>query len=334
MPSENASSKKTTELARNWIRVLGLTAREYRVMLSHIRGKIGIVESFMSSGNWSDIEYNRVPSIAMKNYRKAFSKQDADRFMEYLEAVKSGKNKINSAALYPYQLYNEVQRGRYDATIEEQWKALPDYVTTGENFLVMADVSGSMSGDPMAVSVSLALYSAEHNKGDFKNLFLTFSSNPQFVQIKGRNLKEKMDNIENANWNMSTNLRAAFRLILNTAVNNNVPEKDMPTKLFVITDMEFDRAGGLTNIESIKREYRNAGYTMPVLVFWNVNARGDHSPCQFNEQGIFLVSGLSPSIFKSALETRALNPYDMMVDTLNNERYSAVDIAINNYFHL
>lgn len=330
MPSENASSVETKRLAKAWMRNLHLTARDYRKMLTHLRTKVGIVESAMSSGNWGEINYARVPSLAMKNYRSAFGKHDYTRFSDYLTKVEKGESKINSAALYPYQIYNAVHKSSSeDRVLEAQWKALPDYITTGENILVMADVSGSMSGDPIAVSISLALYSAERGKGAFKDMFMTFSSNPALVEVKGRTLREKMNNISRANWDMSTNLQAAFNKILTTATRYNVPQSDMPTKLFVITDMEFDSSGSAnTNFEVIKRKYQVAGYTMPTLVFWNVNARGSHSPVRFDERGVMLVSGLSPSIFKAALESNAVTPYDMMLDTLGNERYNAVEEVI------
>lgn len=332
MPSENASSPTTKKLARSWIQTLGLTAREYRKMLTHLRKKIGIVESAMSSGEWSAIEYSHVPSIAMKNYRKAFSKQDAERFVAYLESVKKGETKINSATLLPYDIYKAVMRNhKNDEVLEAQWSALPNYMVTDENVLVLADVSGSMSGDPMAVSVSLALYAAERTRGAFHNMFMTFESTPHLIKVKGKTLLSKMQSIENSPWGGSTDLQKAFELILDTATKNNVPQSDMPTKLFIVSDMEFNMAcnsNKRTNFEQMQKKYRKAGYEMPMVVFWNVNARHNQSPVTYDENGTMLVSGLSPVIFKNALLAKTTTPYDSMLEVLNSERYAAIDQAL------
>lgn len=338
MPSENASSKNTKALARKWVVALGLTAREYRLMLTSLRRKIGVVETAMSSGNWGAIDYKRVPSKAMTNYRKAFSKQDAERFVQYLEDVKSGKSKINASVLYPYEIYEKMNISTYgrfgatenDAVLEEQWKALPDYMVGDENTLVVADVSGSMSGRPMSVSVSLALYAAERNKGAFKDYFMTFTSDSKLVKVRGKTLRERMINIESAEWGGSTNVQSVFDNILAHAVRHKVPESDMPTKVFIISDMQFNSAthsNRKTNYEIIQEKYRNAGYEMPLLVFWNVNATGKDKPAMMGDY-VFLVSGLSATIFKAALTATAITPEDMMVETLSNERYNPVSAAL------
>jgi hypothetical protein len=340
MPSENASSKETKALARKWIVALGLTAKEYRVMLTSLRHKIGVVETAMSSGNWSAIDYKRVPSKAMTNYRKAFSKQDAERFVQYLEDVKNGKSKINSATLYPYEIvtklgcdsYYDNGRNVTDKVLEEQWKALPDYMVTEENTLVVADVSGSMSGKPMSVALSLALYSAERNKGAFKDHFMVFSQKSDIWKISGNTLYEKFRNIVRAadGYMGNTNLQSVFDMVLTHAVRHNVPESDMPTKIFIISDMQFDMAverNNSTNYGAIAKRYARAGYKLPLIVFWNVNGSGKESPAMLNDY-VFLVSGLTPVIFKYALQAKAISAYDQMVETLMSERYNAISAAL------
>lgn len=326
MPSANTSSKRTRQLAHKWIRALNMSESDYRRMLSALRNRIGIVERLMSAGRFSDIDYARVPSRAAMIYRKAFSKRDADRYVAYLAAVKTGKTKINAATLYPYELAGKYLNGmNYDETVELQWKALPNYADTDDNAIVMADVSISMSGDPLNVAVSLAIYFAERNRGAFANYFMTFSGRPSLEKVRGNNLYEKVQNVSNANWNMNTNFQAAFDLILTTAIRNNVPQSDMPKTLFVISDMQFDSAGNVPNFVALQNKYRAAGYELPKLVFWNVRSRGLQTPVTKDQNGVYLVSGMSAGVFKAALNARAVTPEEMMLETIADTRYDAIE---------
>jgi len=206
------------------------------------------------------------------------------------------------------------------------WNQLPDY-TQGKNALVVADVSGSMIGNPISVSVSLALYFAERNKGQFKDHFITFSARPTLQRIVGANLRDKMNTLENSHWDSNTDLQAVFNLILSTGLAHNTSPDEMPETIYIISDMEFDSACGTrTNFEVIKDKYESAGYKIPNIVFWNVNARsGKNLPTQKNEQGVALVSGLSPVIFKMAVENKT--PEQIMLDTINSERYAPIKIS-------
>ena len=204
-----------------------------------MRAYINVLERKMSDNEWKDIKYQAVPSKAMNVYRKAFYKHDSEGFVKYLEDVKSGRKKINSATLYPYEIVEKYMYSyayKKDDVLEEQWKALPNFANTDDNIMIMADTSGSMSGRPMATSVGLAIYFAERNKGAFAGTFMTFSSKPEFVSIKGNSLVEKINNARRASWQMNTNIEAAFMLVLNTAIRNNVPQSDMPKSIVIISD--------------------------------------------------------------------------------------------------
>lgn len=323
MPTINASSAKTKAKAKFFAQKLGLDPIRYRIMLRDIRRKIATVEAKMSANKWEDINYSGVPSQASRIYRNAFSKHDTERYGKFIEKAEKGEVKINAATLYPYQIYNNV-RSDYSPTLEALWNQLPDY-TQGKNGLVLADVSGSMEGDPMSVSVSLALYFAERNKGAFKDYFMTFSSDANLQKVQGKTLREKMRSIESDGWCGSTNIQAAFDAILGVAVNNNVPADEMPSTLYIISDMEFDNAthGHQTNFEVIKKKYAAAGYTMPSIVFWNVDARsGRNLPVERDENGVAMVSGFSPVIFKMVTENKS--PEQVMFDTINAERYAKI----------
>jgi tetratricopeptide (TPR) repeat protein len=324
LPTINASSKTTKAKAKFMATKLGMNEIEYRKTVRKIRKQIKIVEELMSTRKWKDINYSNVPSQASRIYKDAFKKHDETRYDAFIEKAEKGEVKINAGTLYPYQIYKSVQED-YSKALEALWNQLPDY-TQGKNALVVADVSGSMEGDPMSVSVSLALYFAERNKGQFKDHFITFSGNPRLQRVVGQNLRDKMNSIETSEWEMNTNLQYVFDLILNTALQNNTPKEELPETIYIISDMEFDSACEVrTNFEVIKDKYSDSGYKMPNLVFWNVDARsGQNLPVQKGESGVALVSGFSPVIFKIAVENKT--PEQIMLDTINSERYAKIKI--------
>lgn len=330
LPSINASSKDSKRLGRKIATHLGLNEREYRKVLSNLRTHIRIVEQQMCSKEWSVIDYSKLPSRAAFMYRKAFAKQDAERYAQYLSAVEKGEAKINASTLYPYDIVEQYlyKGARNDKTIDLQWEALPNYMEGKEfNGLVVADVSGSMMGRPMAVSISLAMYIAERNTAQvWKNKFLTFSAQPELQSIVGSTIGKRIENLSRAAWQMNTDLIAVFKTVLDAGVKNNVSAEDMPQKLIIVSDMQFDqccRSNKRTNFEQIQKLYRKAGYEMPQLVFWNVNSYGN-VPIEAHDTGTCLVSGCSPSILKSVLTDSVITPVDTMNETVYTERYDAV----------
>lgn len=348
MPTKASNLK--AKLGRLTARKLNITYKEYRKALSNLRRYIKVVEVKMSENNWDEINYSQVPSLAMKKYRKAFARHSPELFDNYVKKVQNGEEKINSSTLYPYDLMLTagLQIGwgdvsdltNWDEVIEEQWKALPNYIEGENNILVMADTSGSMAGRPMASSVGLAVYFAERNKGIFHNTFMTFSETPELVTIKGNTLKEKVRNI--ASIVANTNIEAAFDLVLKTAVNNNLPQEELPKALVVITDGEFDDMTTYVSswldrkeriidkhnrlIDIMREKFMVAGYTLPKIVFWNVESRNDTYHIVSEYKDTILVSGQSVSTFKNLLSSLNADPYQFMLDTLNDEQYDCVKI--------
>jgi len=346
LKSENTSSKESRKIATRIRKYFKLSPKQYRKALSALRSRIKIVEKQMCLGQWSEINYEAVPSRAAMIYRKAFSKHDPERYVQYLEDVKSGKKTIKTGTLYPYDLLKKTADNGPNQTIELQWQNLPDYCEGNyENSIVVCDTSGSMHPgysnrkgvDPIYIAVALSIYFAERITGPYKNHFITFSMAPKLQEIVGNSLYSKWLNMKNAQWDGNTNLQAVFDLILETAVRADISEDEMIKKIYIISDMEFDQCTNNyhwngygvnepTNFESIKQKYANAGYKMPNLVFWNVESRNNQSPVEFNEQGVQLVSGCSPSILKSLLSGNVTTPYELMLEVLNNERYSRISI--------
>ena len=331
MPTETASSKKTRTLARKAIYAFKITERQYRQILSSLRKYIKVVERKMSNNEWNDINYPTVPSYAMSRYSQAFLKHDNERYSKYIEDLNDGKTKVNASTLYPYDLVRNYMgwSSQNNLVAEQQWKALPNYISGENNIIVMADVSGSMSGRPMETSIGLAIYFAERNKGDYQNCYMTFTDRPHFIKINPNDtLREKVAQVKRTDIGYNTNLEAAFNYILSNATYNNVSNEDMPKALVVISDMEIDRymsGRGLGFVDTMKNKYAQFGYELPKLIFWNVEARNDTFLSQ--SEDVINISGQSASIFKTFI--RALNgktSWDIMIETLNDKMYDCVQI--------
>jgi hypothetical protein len=346
MKSINASSKKSVLIAKKTVKQFGITEKQYRQTLSMLRSYLDVVEKKMSRKEFDKINYNTVPSRAMMKYRNAFRNRDANRFYEYTNAlldcctVEEQSVKINASTLYPYDIFEKMEleysykgnnRDTYfsfnnpDDILEAQWRALPNYVDGEHNVLVMADTSGSMSGRPMCTALGLAVYFAERNKGAFQNTFMTFSEKPNFVTIKGDTLSEKIRNVESIVAN--TNIEKAFDMVLNVAVKNNILQDEMPKAIVIISDMAFDCATTNkrdTYYDKMKDKFAQNGYVIPQIIFWNVQSRQNvfHAFSQY--KGVQLASGSSPSVFLSIMKNVGLNPYEAMLNTLNNSVYDCI----------
>ena len=330
LPSVNASSRETRRKALTVAKALGLSLKDYRQALSKLRARLRIIENNLRTKDYT-FDYSQQPAKAMFKYRQAFIRNDNERYSAFLEDVSEGKATLHTGTLAPYEIImpmfthgmmTEDERKALNTT----WNAQEDF-TNGENALVVADGSGSMYGgsviSPIAVAMSLAIYFAERNKGEYHNHFITFSMTPQLVEIKGADIVEKVQYCAGFNEAANTNIQAVFKLILNTAMKHKVPQAELPSTIYIVSDMEFDYCtenSGMTNFEYAKKIFADKGYTLPRVVFWNVDSRNEQQPVTMNEQGVALVSGTSPRIF-SMLKAGDFSPMSFMLDVLNSERY-------------
>jgi hypothetical protein len=310
-----------------------MTPKQYRKSLVALTK---VVETQMCANDWDNINFSHVPSVASARYKKAFNRHTT-KFAEYVNALVTKSDptvKVNASAVYPYDVLKNVSRGVYDETelnhIVAQWDALPNFVGDA-NILPLVDVSGSMccpaggkgSTSCMDVAVSLGLYLAEKNQGKFKDTFLTFSSHPELLHLKG-NIVQKMDQMVRSKWGMSTNLVAALDKILDVAVKGKVAQAEMPEMLLILSDMQFDACvEGKSAIESVEKKFAAAGYTAPQVVFWNLNSH-DNVPVKSDKSGAALVSGFSPSIVKALLQAdmSEFTPEGIMRKTVMVDRYA------------
>lgn len=351
LKSENTSSKVSCELGNRTRKALGLSHKQYRKVLSHLRGKINIVERLMSANRWDLIEFDKLPSKAGFIYKNAFARRDIIK-EKYAAFATNKDTKVNAKTLYPYEVVAEALKlfrtGSYgnmrslpalDDTnrlmVNKYWENLENYFQeVAFNGIAVVDTSGSMvSSDasaPINVAISLGLYCAEKAKGPFAGNYISFASRPQLIKTEGVDFCDKVQRIYKTNLVDNTNIEATFALILDTAIMNNCSQDEIPQNIIVISDMEFDQARGhwgtrenehLTLMEGIERKWNAAGYKMPNLIFWNVDARQNNIPMTV-KNGISFVSGMSHTIFQQIISGKTA--YDLMYEVLNSERYSMI----------
>lgn len=330
----DASSIKTRKLGILTAQKLGYPVYNFKRIVRALRKRIGVIESLMSAGRWDEIKYSEVPSRAMMIYRKAFEKHDEYRYKEYISKAVKGEEKINANTLYPYDIIERVWGGSShlrvieDDSLEALWRNLPDYVGDGINALVIADTSGSMVGRPLNTAVGLAIYFAERNKGAYHNMWMTFSQHPTIQLIKGETLAQKLRSLDTRGWMMNTNLEAAFKEVLYIAVKNSVPQEEMPKAIIVISDMEIDACANSNWFfyEQMEAKFKNFGYKIPSIIFWNVDSRHDTFHADSKRKGVQLVSGQAASTFKNVIDCIGMTPVEAMMKTIDSERYEAITI--------
>ena len=359
MPSENTSSSKTVKMAKTVRTYLGMTAKQYRKVLSALRARINVLERLMSAGKWDEIEFDKIPSKAGLKYKNAFARHDIERMKQnpevksYADFAKDTTTKVNAKALYPYEVVDKAvkvmggDRWGYcnrnvamDNTdrlmVNKYWDNLTDYFN-GKSFngLAVVDTSASMRGcdasAPINVAISLGMYCAERAHGPFAGHYVSFSAAPRLITVEGVDFCDKVRRIYDANLCQNTNIEATFDMLLNTAIQNHCSQDDLPQNLIVISDMEFDAGCGYygygrqntkTLMENIRDKWARAGYRMPHLIYWNVQARQNNIPEDIGVGNISYVSGMSPSIFEQIMSGKT--GYDLMMEKLNSERYAVI----------
>jgi hypothetical protein len=336
MPRKGQNAEKL----RNF---MGMSPKQYRKTLVNLTN---VVETKMCAKEWDSIEFGKLPSLASARYQKAFGRNAYEAYSAYIQALVKGEAKINAGAVYPYDITKTINRGN-STVANEQWKALPNWMEgSTEMLLPVVDVSGSMSTSAggnknvtcMDVAISLGLYISERNEGPFKDAFITFSADPK-LQVLSGNLTDRFRQLQKADWGMNTDLQKVFKLILDQAKKHNLDQAEMPTKILILSDMEFDEAthtsrGWYGNKEvsdwnptaqqMISQMYVDAGYEMPQIVYWNIQSRGSNIPVRFDETGTALVSGFSPAIMTSLIAGKIVSPEQIMDQTIMSERYAKV----------
>ena len=342
LPSINTSNAETVRAAKRIAKAFGLSDAAYRKALVALRARIRILENNLREKDYT-FDYEKQPSRAMFKYRKAFARNDGERYNAFLVAVKNGSAVLHADNVAPYELVapfltadwengrktfmRSISQAEKDA-LNATWASLPDF-GNGENALAVVDTSGSMywnGGLPAAVALSLGLYFAERNTGCFANHFIEFSARPQLIELKGETFADRLCYAASFCEVANTNLEAVFDLILRAAVKHGASQSELPSKLIIISDMEFDLCVGnasAVNFAHAEKKFAAYGYTLPEVVFWNAASRNRQQPVKMNEAGVALVSGVTPRIF-SMVAGDLTTPYDWMKEVLGSERYAKI----------
>lgn len=343
LPSVNASNAQTVRRAKRIADAFGLSDAKYRKLLSALRARLRIIENNLREKDYT-FDYAKQPSRAMFKYKKAFMRNDADRYKEFLVRVSKGEISMQAENMAPYELLAPYLKKEWgwkdrcfmrDISPEEErflnaaWESLPDF-GSDENAIAVIDTSGSMYCEskpiPAAVAISLGLYFAEHNKGIFKQHFIEFSTGPRLIEIKGESFVERLRYVCTFHEVANTNLEEVFNTILRAAVKNNIPQAELPAKLIIVSDMEFDACmhnASAVNFKNAEEKYAGYGYTLPEVIFWNVAGRNKYQTVKHNDRSVTLISGAIPGIF-SMLAGGPFSPYKFMMEILEGERYAKI----------
>ena len=283
-----------------------------------------------------------------------------ENIQSYEDFAKDTTKTVNAKDLYPYEIVGEAITltnyshsfwGGYrdDKEIDSTQRAIinkywDNYLNSFDDFrfngLAVVDTSASMlhygaKDQPMNIAISLGMCCAEKAIGPFHGHYISFSSRPQLVPVEGVDFVDTVRRIYSTNICENTNIEATFDLLLETARLNRCAQEDLPENIIIISDMEFDAAtggwnwrvnGGIntgnidTVMDSIARKWERYGYEVPNLIFWNVDARQNNIPMLGNR--VSYVSGMSPSIYRMIATGKT--GYDLMMETLDSERYKAV----------
>ena len=339
IPTEKGSLDRKTGVYKHICNNMGIKPKALRTKYQvPLRAYINIVERYMCSHRWDEIEFSKVPSSAMRRLKNAFEVHAPTAFNAWKDALQRGEVKVNAKQLQPHELTREIRtKGAADAVCEAQWKVMEDEVKklgTLENAVVVVDTSGSMSCNdylPMDVAVALGLIISNTVEGIFHNHVITFHTNPTFVVVKDGSLYNRWRQISTIPWGGSTDIQATFNLVLKQARRANLPESEMPKKMFIISDMQFNQTdrNAKTNFQAIDAKYKQAGYTRPQIIFWNVAGSTTDFPVSVDDSGTALVSGFSPSIMKSILNGKDFSPYSILRDTIDDKRYDPIRAALD-----
>ncbi|KAL8172274.1 hypothetical protein V2J09_024078 [Rumex salicifolius] len=304
-------------------------------VLVPLRRALELPEVYMSANRWSELPYSRVASVAMKTYKEHFQKHDPERFSAYLESVKSGEAKIAAGALLPHEVIKSLRDEDGGAVAELQWRRMVDDLAQKgkmKNCIAVADVSASMSGIPMQVSIALGILVSELSEEPWKGKVITFSENPQLQVIEGEDLKSKVSFVEEMDWGGSTDFQKVFDAILEVTVKARLKPDQMIKRVFVLSDMEFDEASANpweTDYMVIKRKYEEKGYVeaVPEIVFWNLRD-SLATPVPGDQKGVALVSGFSKNLLTMFLGNDGiLSPLDVMEGAISGEAYQKLVVV-------
>ena len=339
-PSEGDSDDRKYKLVEMICKHMKISPRQYRTeYTTPLRAYLNVVERLMCSGKWEDIELDKVPSCAIKRLKKAFEKHIPDIFNEWKAGLAEGKTTVKAKQLFPYEIIKEIREryGVHDDVSEAQWKVLENEVRKSGNLessVVVVDMSGSMHDPkylPIDNAIALGLIVSSVVTGEFHNHVIPFADNPQFLKLEDGTITSRYNQIQRLEVGYSTDIQKVFGLILNRGKEAGLTDADMPKKIWIVSDMQFNDnqcIKGTTNFEAIEAKYKKSNFTRPQIIFWNVNGKITDYPVSVDDNGTCLISGFSPSILKSILTTSDFSSTGILRTELDSERYKQIRMAL------
>lgn len=343
-PNEKSHfNKKGLYFTRELMNSLHMSPQTYRNTISKLRKEINIVEQLMTNNEWKNIDFSKVPSVAHNNYKNAFKRYNnvkgktnkdreicADRYDIYLNKLNNGDStvKINTRGLHPHEIIKGYMRynSSYNQTTESQWDTLIQNIKNNGIFsktIAVSDVSGSMDGIPMEVSVAMGILVSECCDVDlFSRKVITFSEMPELFHINGKTLYEKVQQVKNMKWGYNTNIIRVFDIILATAKKFNITPDNMLEKIIIFTDMQFDNAcdseyNTSTTMQIIKKKFENSEYQIPKIIFWNLRTSTSMCvPVMSDCENVALLSGFSTELLKQIMTNGDFSPMTIFNNTI------------------
>ncbi|AGF85538.1 hypothetical protein QJ854_gp244 [Moumouvirus goulette] len=345
-PSEYSHyNKKSLSVANDIMYSLGMKPKEYRKMLTNLREHLIILENLMSTQQFDKIDFSKLPSVAIKKMNNAFIRdsnsngkfsdarlQLKNNYQKYLSLLQKGETKVNVKGIHPHELVHEYlsSHKETDTLIEAQWNTIRQQVLSSgafNNVTAVVDVSGSMAGQPMDVSIALGILVSECTQGPYHGQVITFHEKPSWHILTGSSLRDQVKSLIKAKWGGNTNMKSVFDLILKKAIDAKLKPNEMIKTLFIFTDMQFDNCSNdpwMTTFEYAKKQFNDHGYQIPNIVCWNLRTSSNKTlPVQHNEQGYAMLSGFSPELLKCIMNAENYNPFSIMMKVL--EPYNVSD---------
>ncbi|MGL4731931.1 MAG: DUF2828 family protein, partial [Clostridium sp.] len=358
LKSENTSSKESRELGKKTRILLGLTSKEYRLLLTKLRAKIGLIEHTLSQKDYGNIEYGTIPKRALYKYKNAFERNDNEKYISFIRftaKINSNIISVKSKALtsgvkigdtiFPYDIMSKISDLNYDYSNDiycNIWSNMPNYndPKIGDTMVILGfknfDEKFFYKRDIFKGGVGTTLYIKEKNTGVYKNHIITMKESVNFKKIQGDNLKERINEIVSASNFYNINIEGALDLILLTAIKKQLSNSDIPNRLLVILDedcivpflQESENRNDFNNFiqeyEIIKKKWSLSGLILPSLTFWYIESKKKFNIKIFNQGNIQIVHGYSNEIFLNILQNRFESSFDKLSKILNSERYETL----------
>jgi hypothetical protein len=315
-------------------RVRNLLRREVLVPLRKV---LELPEVYMSAGQWDELPYARVASVAMNKYKEVFQKRDKPRVVGFFDEVRTGRARVAAGAVLPHDLIAAALKGEHDEAADLQWRSMVSALAAEgrlDNCIAVCGLTGAATDPAVSAAIALGLLISELSLEPWKGRVITFDEMHQLHKLHGGTLKEKLQPLVAALGprKKGANLQGVFSKILSTAVTGGLRRDMMVKRVFVLSDMDFDGWAGPasawdTEYQGICSRFSDEGFAAPEVVFWNLGTSTASMPVVAAQEVAALVSGFSKNLVRLFLEADGnLTPASVMADAISGPDYDALEV--------